>query len=91
MSRKRLSNLHSGYDPYTRLAAATVRRAAQDYHQLAVALESPLLTLDKVHALETEAHTLETWLMDPQNPFTRQANLRPDAIARFLKGDGQYE
>ena len=85
MSRKRLPNRRSGYDPYTRLAAATVRRAARDYHRLAVDLESPLLTIDNAHALETEAHAIETWLMDPQNPFTRQVNLGPDAIARFLK------
>ena len=85
MSRKRLPNRRSGYDPYTRLAAATVRRAALDYHQLAVDLESPLLTIDNAHALETEAHAIETWLMDPYNPFTVQADLDPDAIARFLK------
>ena len=85
---KRLPNRRSGYDPYTRLAAAAVRRAAQDYHQLAVALESPLLTTDKAHALETEAHALETWLMDPHNPFTSQAALTPDTIARFIEGAG---
>ena len=91
MSPKRLPNRRSGYDPYTRLAAATVRRAARDYHRLAVDLESPLLTIDNAHALETEAHAIETWLMDPQNPFTRQVNLGPDAIARFLKRGPSHE
>ena len=86
MPPKRLPNRRSGYDPYTRLAAATVRRAARDYHRLAVDLESPLLTIDNAHALETEAHAIETWLMDPYNPFTCQAGLDPDAIARFIEG-----
>ena len=91
MPPKRLPNRRSGYDPYTRLAAATVRRAARDYHRLAADLESPLLTIDNAHALETEANAIETWLMDPQNPFTRQVNLGPDAIARFLKREPSHE
>ena len=91
MPPKRLPNRRSGYDPYTRLAAAAVRRAARDYHRLAVDRESPLLTIDNAHALETEAHAIETWLMDPQNPFTRQVNLGPDAIARFLKRGPSHE
>ena len=91
MPPKRLPNRRSGYDPYTRLAAATVRRAARDYHRLAAELKSPLLTIDNAHALETEANAIETWLMDPQNPFTRQVNLGPDAIARFLKRGPSHE
>ena len=72
------------FDPYIRLAAATVRRAAQDYARIAAALESPYINRKKAKKAEVEANTIEHWLMDPRNPFTSYLGLNPEVIEDFI-------
>ena len=80
------------FDPYTRLAAAAVRRAAQDYAKIAAALESPLINLKKAKKAETEANIIEHWLLDPRNPFTGYLGLNLEVIEDFIlrASSGEY-
>ena len=83
---------NNDFDPYIRLAAATVRRAAQDYARIAAALESPLINLKKAKKAETEANIIEHWLMDPTNPFTSYLGLNLEAVEQFIlqASSGEY-
>ena len=80
------------FDPYTRLAAATVRRAAQDYARIAAALESPYINPKKAKKVEREANTIEHWLLDPRNPFTGYLGLNLEVIEDFIlrASSGEY-
>ena len=83
---------NNDYDPYTRLAAAAVRKAAEDYAKIAAALESPLINLKKAKKAETEANIIEHWLMDPRNPFTSYLGLNLEVIEDFIlkASSGEY-
>tara|TARA_Y100000401_G_C8246781_1_gene185975 strand:+ start:344 stop:688 length:345 start_codon:yes stop_codon:yes gene_type:complete len=72
------------FDPYTRLAAATVRKAAEDYAKIAAGLESPYINRKKARKAEVEANTIEHWLMDPRNPFTSYLGLNLEVIEQFI-------
>ena len=80
------------FDPYTRLAAAAVRRAAQDYAKIAAALESPYINPKKAKKVEREANTIEHWLLDPRNPFTGYLGLNLEVIEDFIlrASSGEY-
>jgi len=75
---------NNDFDPFLRLAAATVRRAAQDYAKIAAALESPYINPKKAEKAEKEANIIEHWLLDPTNPFTTYLGLNLEVIETFV-------
>ena len=81
MGRWRRAN---NYDPYKRLAAAVVSKAAHDYYKLARQLTSPYLDQDKAAAMEMEANGIEAWLLDPQNEMVAYVGLDADIIEDFI-------
>ena len=74
----------NNYDPYKRLAAAVVSKAAHDYYKLARQLTSPYLDQDKAAAMEVEANGIEEWLLDPQNEMVAYVGLDADIIEDFI-------
>jgi len=74
----------NNYDPYKRLAAAVVSKAAHDYYKLARQLASPYLDQDKAAAMEVEANGIEEWLLDPQNEMVAYVGLDADIIEDFI-------
>jgi len=74
----------NNYDPYKRLAAAVVSKAAHDYYKLARQLTSPYLDQDKAAAMEMEANGIEAWLLDPQNEMVAYVGLDADIIEDFI-------
>ena len=74
----------NNFDPYKRLAAAVVNKAAQDYYKLARQLTSPYLDEDSAAAMEVEANNIEAWLLDPLNKMTNCVGLDVELIEDFI-------
>jgi hypothetical protein len=74
----------NNYDPYKRLAAAVVNKAAQDYYKLARQLTSPYLDEDKAASMEVEANNIEAWLLDPLNEMVNSVGLDVEMIEEFI-------
>ena len=74
----------NNYDPYKRLAAAVVNKAAQDYYKLARQLTTPYLDEDKAASMEVEANNIEAWLLDPLNEMTNCVGLDVELIEEFI-------
>ena len=74
----------NNYDPYKRLAAAVVNKAAHDYYKLARQLTSPYLDQDKAASMEVEANNIEAWLLDPLNEMTNCGGLDVEMIEEFI-------
>ena len=74
----------NNYDPYKRLAAAVVSKAAHDYYKLARQLTSPYLDQDKAASMEVEANGIEAWRLDPQNEMGAYVGLDAEVIEDFI-------
>ena len=74
----------NNFDPYKRLAAAVVNKAAQDYYKLARQLTSPYLDEDKAASMEVEANNIEAWLLDPRNEMVNCVGLDVEVIKEFI-------
>ena len=74
----------NNFDPYKRLAAAVVNKAAQDCYKLARQLTSPYLDEDSAAAMEVEANNIEAWLLDPRNEMTNCLGLDVELIEDFI-------
>jgi len=74
----------NNFDPYKRLAAAVVNKAAQDYYKLARQLTSPYLDEDKAAVMEVEANNIEAWLLDPRNKMVNCVDLEIEIIEEFI-------
>tara|TARA_B110000196_G_scaffold264723_1_gene237389 strand:- start:92 stop:415 length:324 start_codon:yes stop_codon:yes gene_type:complete len=74
----------NNYDPYKRLAAAVVNKAAHDYYKLARQLTSPYLDEDKAASMEVEANNIEAWLLDPLNEMVNCVGLDVELIEEFI-------
>ena len=74
----------NNFDPYKRLAAAVVNKAAQDYYKLARQLTSPYLDEDSAASMEVEANNIEAWLLDPLNEMTNCVGLDVELIEEFI-------
>ena len=74
----------NNFDPYKRLAAAVVNKAAQDYYKLARQLTSPYLDEDSAASMEVEANNIEAWLLDPLNEMTNCVGLDVELIEDFI-------
>ena len=74
----------NNYDPYKRLAAAVVNKAAHDYYKLARQLTSPYLDEDKAASMEVEANNIEAWLLDPLNEMINCVELDVELVEDFI-------
>ena len=74
----------NNFDPYKRLAAAVVNKAAHDYYKLARQLTSPYLDEDKAAAMEVEANNIEAWLLNPLNEMTNCVGLDVELVEDFI-------
>ena len=74
----------NNFDPYQRLAAAVIKRAAHDYYKLARQLTSPYLDEDKAASMEVEANNIEAWLLDPHNEMVNYVGLDIERIEEFI-------
>ena len=74
----------NNYDPYKRLAAAVVAKAANDYYTLARKLTSPYLDECTAASLEVEANGIEAWLLDPTNEMVGYVGLDAEVIEDFI-------
>ena len=68
------------FDGYRRLCAAVIIQALRNYMSISQALDEPTLTVEKSITLEQEIYSLEQWLFDPMNPFSRYLDLDPSKI-----------
>ena len=74
----------NNFDPYKRLAAAVVNKAAQDYYKLARQLTSPYLDEDKAASMEVEANHIEAWLLNARNQMVNCVDLEVEIIEDFI-------
>ena len=71
-------------DPYKRLAAAVVAKAANDYYTLARKLSSPYLDECTAASLEVEANGSDAWRLDPTNEMVGYVGLDAEVIEDFI-------
>ena len=72
------------FDPYRRLAAAVIHKAAKDYYNLCKLLDSPRLRADLAESYEVECNNIEAFLVDPINPYINYLGIDPDVIEQCI-------